>query len=103
MAGYFDQCACGEYTCVGDMVCRQCLEAENKRQKEEIARLRAGLEKWENESASLPEDCSISEYVNASQKREKHLQADLELARLALEEAVVAMDEREQFKDVWAP
>ena len=31
------------------------------------------------------------------------LQADLELARLALEEAVVAMDEREQFKDVWTP
>ena len=30
------------------------------------------------------------------------LQADLELARLALEEAVVAMDEH-KFKDVWAP
>ena len=30
------------------------------------------------------------------------LRADLELARLALEEAVVAMDEH-KFKDVWTP
>jgi len=34
--------------------------------------------------------------------KNKHLQADLDLARLALEEAVVAMDEH-KFKDVWTP
>ena len=36
MAGYFDQCACGEYTCVGGTPCRQCLEAENKRLREAL-------------------------------------------------------------------
>ena len=36
MAGYFDQCACGEYTCVGGTPCRQCLEAENKRLRQRI-------------------------------------------------------------------
>ena len=36
MAGYFDQCACGEYTCVGDTPCRKCLEAEINRLREEI-------------------------------------------------------------------
>ena len=41
MAGYFDQCACGEYTCVGDTPCRRCLEAE-------INRLREALEKETN-------------------------------------------------------
>ena len=34
--------------------------------------------------------------------KNKHLQADLELARLALEEAVVLLDEH-KFKDVWTP
>ena len=39
MAGYFDQCACGEYTCVGDTPCRKCLEAEINRLQEENALL----------------------------------------------------------------
>ena len=40
MAGYFDQCACGEYTCVGDTPCRRCLEAEINRLREALEQIR---------------------------------------------------------------
>ena len=45
----------------------------------------------------------LERYTRQQDREIARLQADLELARLALEEAVVAMDEREQFKDVWTP
>ena len=40
MAGYFDQCACGKYTCVGGTPCRQCLEAEINRLREVLGQIR---------------------------------------------------------------
>ena len=55
-----------------------------------------------NELALKTEIKRLGNRLDDILEENKHLQADLELARLALEEAVVLLDEH-KFKDVWAP